>query len=398
MKRLVALLLASIFSTLFSGCVKNLYDGSDKIPGGGSNPFGDTKVSPDFDWSMTNNVRLTVEPFDSYNGQYDYLVEIFKNDPEKPDAQLLATGSANKSFPFSKLIVYPKGVADQIYIRQTDPAGFKTTKIVTLVPGVENAYAFDSTSVVEKPISLPQDQRPTANPVFYYTMLIEDSFPDYGDYDFNDVVMGVRMETVSNGKYMEKVLLSVEFRALGATKRSGAYFSLPTFTAEDIQSVKMNGWEINPEGRQSTPVYILSDDLHALFNYSGEITNTLEDIDYRGSITRTVELVFTPDKITDFSPADFDLFTTTLKREGEKLRTEIHSRNFTYTERGVRYQYHSKDNYVWALLIPEHILYPKEHAFIGTAYPEIKKWISGNNNMLYWYQNHTDGEVYTKEK
>lgn len=398
MKHLMTPLFVSVFLTLFSGCVKSLYDGTDKIPGGGSNPFGDTKVSPDFDWSMINNVRLTVEPFDNYNGQYDYLIEIFKNDPEKADAELLATGSANKTLRFSKLIVYPKGYSDQVYIRQTDPTGFKTTKTVTLVPGVEHTYAFDSTTVPEKPASLPQNQHPNANPVFYYTLLIEDSFPDYGDYDFNDAAIGVRMETVSNGKYMEKVLLEVEFRALGATKRSGAYFSLPTLMAEDIQSIKMNGWGINPEGRQNTPVYVLSDDLHALFNYSGEITNTLDDVAYRGSITHKIELIFAPDKIADFSPADLDLFTTTLKQEGEKLRTEIHLRNFTYTERGVKYKYHSNDNYVWALLIPARILYPKEHAFIGTAYPEIKKWISGNSNMIHWYKNYTNGEVYIKEK
>lgn len=399
MKRFTNRLLLIFLPAFFFGCVKDVYDPTDKIPGEGTNPFGNVKIPQDFDWTTFHTTRLTIEPYDTYDGEYDYLMEVFDTDPSEGDAELLATATCNLHTPFSKQIVYPKTYSDRVYIRQTDPLGHTALSSVILEPGTEQTFIFDasSESESEEGEGVPHDQSPDQNPVYYYTQIVEDAFPQYGDYDFNDVVIGLRLEPVSAGAYIEKLLLDIEFRALGATKRTGAYVHLPSIDPEDISRCVLRNREVYSE-QASTPVYTLSDDLHELFQFQGNMINTLDSVPYRSSIKRHMEVTFKPGKVKDFTIADLDFFTVTIHHEGEKLRNEIHLRNFTYTEKGVHYKYYSKDNCVWALLIPGKFVYPTEHNFIGHAYPQVLKWVTGDTSREDWYKNYDSEKVYLKEK
>lgn len=397
MKRLTNRLWLIAVPFFLFGCVKNVYDPTDKIPGEGTNPFGNVTISPDFDWRTFHTVRLTVEPYDTYDGEYDYLVEVFDANPSEEEAELLATGTCNLYTPFNQLIVYPKSQSDQVYIRQTDPLGHTTVASTRLEPGSDQIFTFDTFTEPGEGEGVPQDQSPERNPVYYYTQVVEDAFPQYGDYDFNDVVIGLRLEPVSAGTYIEKILLDIEFRALGATKRTGAYVHLPSVDPEDISRCILRNREVSSE-QASTPVYTISDDLHELFQFQGVMINTLDSVPYRTSIKRHMEVVFKPEKVKEFTIADLDFFTVTIHHEGEKLRNEIHLRNFTYTEKGVHYKYYSKDNCVWALLIPGRFTYPTEHNFIGHAYPQILKWVTGDTSKEEWYTHYDEEKVYLKEK
>ena len=53
---------------LLCSCTKDLYDPGEKIPGGGENPFGNTRVPADFDWSTLHSARLKVETYDNFDG------------------------------------------------------------------------------------------------------------------------------------------------------------------------------------------------------------------------------------------------------------------------------------------------------------------------------------------
>lgn len=397
MKRLTNRLLLIAVPFFLFGCVKNVYDPTDKIPGEGTNPFGKVTISPDFDWTTFHTARLTVEPYDTYDGEYDYLVEVFDADPSEKEAELLATGTCNLYTPFSQTIVYPKTQSDRVYIRQTDPLGHTTVSSIRLKPGSEETFAFDTFTEPEEGEGVPQDQIPEKNPVYYYTQIVEDAFPQYGDYDFNDVVIGLRLEPVSAGAYVEKILLDIEFRALGATKRTGAYVHLPSVDPEDISRCVLRNREVSSE-QASSPVYTISDDLHELFQFQGSMINTLDSVPYRSSIKRHMEVTFKPEKVKEFTIANLDFFTVTIHHEGERLRNEIHLRNFTYTEKGVHYKYYSKDNCVWALLIPGRFTYPTEHNFIGHAYPQILKWVAGDSSKEGWYTQYDEEKVYLKEK
>lgn len=397
MKQTLRKALPLLLVFLLGSCVKDIYNPTEKIPGGGDNPFSGIRVPADFDWSTVYNARLNVEAFDNFDGRYDYLVEVFDRHPSETGAALLATGTTNRQVPFSKQIVYPKSEAGNVYIRLTTPTGYQLVRTGHLAPGAENTCPFDSASVCANLDGTPVSQKVKGNLKATYTLFIEDSFPDYGDYDYNDVVATAEMETFVEGSYVAKVVLNIEFRAVGATKKAGFYLQLPTVKPEAVQSVVMNNWSINSESKNS-PVYAVSDDLHELFSYHGELINTEEKNPYRPSVNRQITIHFKAGQVADFNIGDLDLFTTTLKKEGEKLRTEIHLRNFTYTEKGVRYRYYSDDNCVWALLVPGRPSYPKEHAFIGRAYPDILPWASGQSNKETWYDAPDESNLYRLEK
>lgn len=398
MKRLTSRFLALFLPVCLLGCVKNIYDPTDKIPGEGNNPFAGVSIPTDFDWQTYHKVRLTIEPYDTYEGEYDYLIEVFAGDPDEESTELLATGTCNLSNPFNKLIVYPKGYSHRVYIRQTDPLGRTDVRLATLEPAEEQqSFAFDALPDDEGGEGMPEDQYPSRNPVYTYTQIVEDALPQYGDFDFNDVVVGLRLEPVSAGAYVEKLLLDIEIRALGANKRTGAYVHLPSVDPEDISRCILRNREVTSE-QTSTPVYTITDDVHELFQYQGTLINTLDSMPYRPSIKRHMEITFKPGKVTDFTIDDLDFFTVTIHHEGEKLRNEIHRRQFTYTDKGVHYQYHSKENCVWALLIPGRFTYTYEHTFIAHAYPELLKWVTGDESYALWYKNYKEGKVYLKEE
>ena len=78
MRQIMKLFITSFLFILFSGCTKDVYDPSDKIPGEGTNPFSKVTISSNFDWSMIQISHLTVQSFDPYDGTYNY------GSPDKP--------------------------------------------------------------------------------------------------------------------------------------------------------------------------------------------------------------------------------------------------------------------------------------------------------------------------
>ena len=105
MRQIMKLFITSFLFILFSGCTKDVYDPSDKIPGEGTNPFSKVIISSNFDWSMIQISHLTVQSFDPYDGTYNYLVEVFDKSP-KIKTLIFATGFAQrKRFSIRKLSI-----------------------------------------------------------------------------------------------------------------------------------------------------------------------------------------------------------------------------------------------------------------------------------------------------
>lgn len=116
--------MAAIVSTLvFAGCADDVYDpdrGIHTTPK--ENPLGQDFTAPDdFNWSMINTVNLNVGVNDEFNGQYQYLVEVFTSNPiADATATPVAVGVANKNGGYSAEINVSK-VTTRLFIRQTDP-------------------------------------------------------------------------------------------------------------------------------------------------------------------------------------------------------------------------------------------------------------------------------------
>lgn len=116
--------MAAIVSTLvFSGCADDVYDperGIQTKPK--ENPLGEDFTAPDgFNWSMINDVNLNVEVKDEFNGQYQYLIEVFTSNPsDNADLAPIAAGVANKDKSYVAEINISKATT-RLFIRQTDP-------------------------------------------------------------------------------------------------------------------------------------------------------------------------------------------------------------------------------------------------------------------------------------
>lgn len=119
------LAVATLATPLFlAACMdKDVYDPT-KVPPVPpvENPFGEDFYAPDgFDWSMVTTVRLNVEVKDEFNGQYNYLVEVFTSDPlNNATAKPIAAGVAKKGTNYTAEITVPQNL-EKLYIRQTDP-------------------------------------------------------------------------------------------------------------------------------------------------------------------------------------------------------------------------------------------------------------------------------------
>ena len=126
---------------MFSGCHKDLYNPDDEVSLSASELFEDSTVviSSDFDWSITNDVNLTVKVDDQYAGQYYYTVEVFDSNPViNSDATLYSKGVANINQDYKATETIPKTdiasdtTVSYLYIRQTDPSGLSSVKMAEI--------------------------------------------------------------------------------------------------------------------------------------------------------------------------------------------------------------------------------------------------------------------------
>jgi LruC domain-containing protein len=245
------------------------------------------------------------------------------------------------------------------------------------------------------------------------TLMFEDNWPLRGDYDFNDLVLGYRINTVTNasGKVAEQVY-TFEIRAIGANYHNGFGFQLMNIPSASIVSVSGNnvsgGYSFASNGLeagQSQPTIIVFDDAFRFFATNGMV-NTNPSQGYITPHTMAVKVTFiqngvipsggtvTPDQLTigNFNPfividavrghevhlpwfSPTDLADASLFGTGEDV-----------SDPGSGRCYITKNNLPWSLNVPVDISYPKEYKEITLGYLKFEPWaISGGSNYPDWY-------------
>lgn len=107
----------------FSGCSNDVYNPENITPTQtGSNPLGEDVTPPNgFLYSMINTDNLNIEVKDEFNGQYDYLIEVFTSNPlSDASATRIASGTAKHGVNYTD----EKNITKEfkrLFIRQTDP-------------------------------------------------------------------------------------------------------------------------------------------------------------------------------------------------------------------------------------------------------------------------------------
>lgn len=263
-----------------------------------------------------------------------------------------------------------------------------------------------------------------------YTFLMEDNWPLLGDYDLNDLVVGLSISYLQNeNNKATEMKVVYTLRAVGASKRIAAAFQLDKITPNQISSVsyqspvltgevfktEKGGLEVG----QSNAVIPLFDDAHLLLNpTSGATASLINSIiagEYYEPVTDSVRIVFTsPIDPSDISIANLNFFIVTNKPAPGGLRSEVHLSGSSPTDKAdpflfgtaadnsvVGKKYTTSDNMIWGMLIPVNFKYASEWRDITSVYPQFSQWcITGGVENSYWYEYPTDksGYVFVKEK
>lgn len=271
------------------------------------------------------------------------------------------------------------------------------------------------------------------SPSTYYTYAMEDLWPSYGDYDFNDVVVTVNYNSqiISNDNKVHKLTINAELRALGANKSLAAALQFDQIPTEKVKSVSysiiladgsvvkketpLDGsvFEINSNGaeaNQTKAVIPLFDNAHNFLETSGE-TNTVVGGKKVEPKTVSIEIQFTTGNNKEVAQSDIDVknlnfFIVTDKQKTN--RTEVHLAGYNPTDKANSglfgtsndnsnnaTKYLSKDNLVWGMMIPTTFNYPIEGTSILNTYPDFKAWaISGGTDKTSWYDSPNSNFIY----
>ncbi|MGC3978524.1 MAG: LruC domain-containing protein [Paludibacteraceae bacterium] len=245
------------------------------------------------------------------------------------------------------------------------------------------------------------------------TLSFEDKWPALGDYDFNDLVIGYRYQTVLNAyNEVKDVKATFNVEAVGAVYRNG--FALQFGTgAGNVESVSgqrnMSGnsvFDISSAGYengQSYAVIPVFPDAHQLFGYTSETPyiNTGSGSNQVQKTPETINLNVTFERAvlpTALGSAPFNAFMVVDKQRGK----EIHLAGQIPTSKadvslfgkgddktnGTTIFYKNNSNYPWALDVPANLAYPKEASRIDNAYLKYSSWATSSGaSYSDWYDN-----------
>lgn len=241
----------------------------------------------------------------------------------------------------------------------------------------------------------------------YGSFAFEDNWPDYGDYDFNDLVIDYQFKHYlnSDNKVVE-MDSKFKVRAIGAGFRNGFGFAtnlLPSdvksSTGQLINSgiVKLN--DNGTEQNQDNAVFVVANNVHDLFNTNGFV-NTQETDAAIEPATITLNTVFNGAKsYSQLGNAPYNPFIIVSQDRGREVHLPgyaptnlVNSELFgtmddnSDVDKGIYYR--SKTALPWAIHLPESFEYPKEKADIRDAHLRFRDWAqSFGYSYMDWYRN-----------
>ncbi|MBM6515478.1 LruC domain-containing protein [Parabacteroides distasonis] len=219
-----------------------------------------------------------------------------------------------------------------------------------------------------------------------YVYLFEDNWPNFGDYDMNDLVMIVSImnttEASSEGINAKTVYLSTSVRAVGATK---SLYAFAKIQGTDKVINLLEGKEAH-EFMNSEPGQIIN-----TYNKTCEARESLIEVDVNG-----MSGVVNANNLNVF---------IVWGDPNKNKKNEVHIVGFLGTEQAAtaltsdeyyRYKYNENidnsteefNNMMWGLMIPKSSFdsYPREGISIMDAYPQFMNWAkSGGKDVLDWY-------------
>jgi LruC domain-containing protein len=284
------------------------------------------------------------------------------------------------------------------------------------VPNIDDAYPLDKNRAFD-------NFYPSSGG--FGTLMFEDLWPASGDYDFNDLVLGYKYNTITNSRNeIIEIKYTFKVRAIGASYKNGFAFQLDNIPAEYIMSVE--GGEFKGDyakiGSNGTEVdnkmanFMVFEDAYRILPSPGgsgvnvssegtyvtpkEIEMTIKFIDEDGKYVKLVTL-------KDLNASNFNPYIMINQERSKEVHLPDYlptdqasykyfgmSQDGTNPEKGIYYK--SKNNLPWALNVIEEIPYSRDTEDFLSSYPSFGDWVETNGEKTQdWYQN--KGENWNKK-
>ncbi len=326
------------------------------------------------------------------------------------------TGVYRVKFLFSGSGGSRRGLIDDISIPGTkvgDPSN-------SCKPQVTLADA-DNDGVADEDDDYPNDEYKAANNYLtsssYGTLMFEDLWPSRGDYDFNDLVVDYRINTITDAdNEVVEMEIKVVARAVGASFKNAFAVELIDIAPDKILSVtgnnipgslfttSSNGTESGQE-HANIPIF---DDIFNVLQYpgSGSGINTDPNAPKAAYDTLTIVVKFKDGAnvasggTTNISAISFAKFNPYLIVNQQRGR-EVHLINKPPTDKADMNLFGTEDdnsnvnsgsyyktanNLPWALAISQSIPYTNEKDDFSSAYSKFINWAGSNGSTFTdWY-------------
>lgn len=222
-----------------------------------------------------------------------------------------------------------------------------------------------------------------------YTYLFEDNWPATGDYDMNDLVIGIQINNKKIGDKTESARIIYTLYATGATKQIGVGFQLDGISASAVSDAEQG---------QTNAVIQLFSDAHSLLGSSERTPINTYKVTMP-PVENEVTINFNTPIDGVINVNNFNLFIVTNGFDSDR-RNEVHIAGYKGTDKAASSDNSTADyvsnetGLMWALSIPsqDFATYPKETIRIDDAYEGFGSWIKGDNTPG-WYLNYVDENV-----
>lgn len=423
--------LASVMVAVTSCKEANLFDENDYNEFV-TNAFPVQNIDPLHDWSTTYKYPFRVGI--GYEGAY--TLKFYSDNPKYLSSRLLNTCYVDGNQTYDIRVTAPS-VVDKIYVSLVDDKGQRRIREVNATTSLNDVVFSEATSAED----IISNESESMDVPQAYTFCFEENFPQPGDYDFNDVVMGVTLnKSMENG--VRYLTVGIEVRAVGSGSRLAAAMRLADVSAKDVVGTtyeragakhyfftQYGDQDMLPKFGDSNEFLTMhnsTDLVIPVFNdahyfISGGVTmaalpernfyNTVtdeEDLRGKAVTAKSQTFKFAVNDATLFnnlSVSDIDLF---ILEEYNAGVFEVHTIPYKTAEVIDEWAAVNSDgsspygsNYPWALLIPGEFKYPIEGLSIGKAkgnviggaYLGFSSWAQNRNSNKNWYNKPQDSEV-----
>lgn len=253
----------------------------------------------------------------------------------------------------------------------------------------------------------------------FTSIAFEDLWPGLGDFDFNDVVVIMQYEIVTNAQNELKDL-NAKFRlmAAGASLDNGFGVAIPINPANvesvsggivsgSVVSLDAKGFEA---GHTNQTVWIVMDAINQIYQNNGYL-NTMPNIPYVETDTILMNMTLSTPQ-ADFGIAPFNPFIFIDQERAKEIHlldsppTELASDEYfgiweDVSDPGSGSYYKTGNNLPWAIEIPVNFDYPFEKIDILQTHLKFGEWASSGGEVFQdWYLDEpgyrNEANIYTK--